>query len=72
MIAKALLRKRLGIAIDKQLTPSDFTWFFSAFCEKWNRPDLRTVKELSYDDVCAFSRYCGYDLNFPIPMPILE
>ena len=71
MISKALLRKRLGVALGQPVKPCDFTWFFARFCEVANRPDLRTVKTLSYEDVTAFSDYVGYDLHFPIPLPIL-
>ena len=71
MISKALLRKRLSVALGKEVKPADFTWFFGCFCKKTQRPELRTVKELSYDDVTALSEYCGYDLHFPIPLPLL-
>ena len=70
MISKTVLRQRLGVAIDKQLTPAEFTSFFACFCEHDNRYDLRTAKELSNEDVAAFSRYAGYDLQFPIPIPL--
>ena len=71
MTSKALLRKRLGTALGKPLKPCDFTWFFASFCEKAHRPELRTAKTLSYEDVTAFSIYAGYDLHFPIPLPLL-
>lgn len=71
MISKTMLRKRLSVAIDKQLTPSEFTFFFACFCEHDNRHDLRTAKELSHEDAAAFSRYAGYDLLFPIPLPLI-
>ena len=71
MTAKALLRKRLSIALGTQVKPADFTWFFKTFCEKTNRPDLRTAKELSLEDVEAFSQFCGYELKYPIPLPIM-
>ena len=71
MISKTVLRQRLSVAIDKQLTPSEFTSFFACFCEHDNRHDLRTAKELSIEDVAAFSRYAGYDLQFPIPIPLI-
>lgn len=70
MTSKALLRKRLGSAIGKNLTPAEFTAFFACFCSHDIRPELRTVKALTYEDVEAFSRYCGYNLNFPIPLPM--
>ena len=70
MIAKALLRKRLSVAIGKNLTPAEFTSFFACFCKHDHRPDLRTAKELSYEDVEAFNRYFGYNLKFPIPLPL--
>ena len=72
MISKALLRKRLGVALGKPITPSDFSWFFACFCEKTGRKELRTAKELTYEDADLFGRYCGYDLHFPIPLPLLE
>ena len=71
MTSKALLRKRLSIALGMQVKPADFSWFFKTFCEEMNRPDLRTVKELSFEDVEAFSQFCGYELKYPIPLPIL-
>ena len=70
MISKSLLRKRLGVALSKTISPADFSWFFRCFCEKTGRHDLRTAKELSYDDVGLFSLYCGYDLHYPIPLPL--
>lgn len=70
MITKALLRKRLSLAIGKQLAPSDFTWFFTAFCEKAKRPELRTAKQLDEESLHAFSEFAGYDLRFPIPLPL--
>ncbi len=70
MITKALLRKRLSLAIGKQLTPAEFTAFFACFCAHDKRTELRTTKELSFQDVTAFSNYCGYDLHFPIPTPL--
>ena len=72
MTSKALLRKRLGVALGQPVKPCDFTWFFAYFCEKAHRPDLRTAKALSYEDVTAFSIFAGYDLHFPIPLPILR
>ena len=72
MTSKQLLRKRLSVAVGKTIQPSDFSWFFRYFCEKTNRPELRTAKELTYEEVCLFSQFCGYDLNFPIPLPILR
>ena len=70
MISKKILRKRLSVALGKQLKPADFTWFFGYFCEKSGCMRLRTAKELSYEDVRKFSQFCGYDLNFPIPLPL--
>ena len=32
MISKTVLRQRLSVAIDKQLTPSEFASFFACFC----------------------------------------
>ena len=70
MTSKQILRKRLGVAIGKAIKPADFTCFFKYFCEKMQRPDLRTVKELSFEDVKVFSQFCGYDLTYPIPLPL--
>ena len=72
MISKALLRKRLGVALGQTVKPCDFTWFFARFCEVAHRPDVRTAKMLSYKDVTAFSDYAGYDLHYPIPLPLLR
>ena len=72
MISKALLRKRLGVALGQPVKPCDFTWFFACFCEQALRPDLRTAKMLSYEEVTAFSDYAGYDLHYPIPLPLLR
>ena len=69
-LTKQILRKRLSVAIDHNINTSDFSWFFARFCEATNRPDLRTVKQLSCEDITLFSKYCGYDLNFPIPLPL--
>ena len=71
MISKTVLRQRLGVAIAKRLTPAEFSSFFACFCEHDNRHDLRTAKELSSEDAMAFSRYAGYDLLFPIPIPLI-
>lgn len=70
MTSKQLLRKRLSVALGKQVSPADFSWFFSCFTNAVNRPDLRTAKQLTYEDVTLFSKYCGYDLHFPIPLPL--
>jgi len=71
MIPKKILCKRLSTAVGGDVS-LDFPWFFGYFCEKEGRPDLRTKKNLELEDVEAFSRFCGYDLRFPIPLPLLE
>lgn len=72
MISKSLLRKRLSLAIGKQLRPAEFSWFFARFCEAKDRDKrLRCAKALTHDEVTEFSQYCGYDLHFPIPLPLL-
>ena len=71
MITKALLRKRLGVALGQTVSPADFTWFFARFCEyRGLPPELRTAKQLDQETVNAFSQYAGYDLRFPIPLPL--
>ena len=70
MTPKKILCKRLSTAVGHDLT-LDFPWFFRYFCEKAHRDDLRTKKTLSEQDVIAFSQFCGYDLRFPIPLPLL-
>ena len=72
MISKALLRKRLGVAIGKPVTTKEFTWFFDCFIEK--NPTYATLKRarnIDSDAVEAFSRFAGYNLRFPIPLPFL-
>jgi len=70
MISKRLLAKRLSTAVGRNLSPSEFSHFFVYFCEHDKRPDLRTTKNLSEKDVMVFSKFCGYDLRFPIPLPL--
>ena len=70
MISKELLRKRLSVAIGKNIPKSTFTWFFGCFCEAVSQPQLKTVKALNMEETEAFSRYAGYDLKFPIPLPL--
>jgi hypothetical protein len=72
MISKRLLAKRLSTAIGKELSQPEFAHFFAYFCERKKRPDLRTLKNLEEEDVEIFSRFCGYDLRFPIPLPLWE
>ena len=73
MTSKLLLRKRLGTALGKEVSSSDFTWFFGRFCEYYGLPaKVRTAKQLDEERVLAFSEYAGYDLRFPIPLPLLE
>lgn len=72
MIAKALLRKRLGVAIGKALSPKEFTWFFAYFCEKNPQySSLLRSKQIDANAEADFSRFAGYDLRFPIPIPFL-
>lgn len=72
MIPKALLRKRLGVAIGKPVAPKEFSWFFESFIEKNpNYATLKRAKHLDSDAVEDFSRFAGYDLRFPIPLPFL-
>ena len=72
MITKSLLRKRLGVAIGKSLSPKEFTWFFESFCEKNPQYQLlKRARNLDANAVDAFSRFAGYDLRFPIPLPFL-
>ena len=72
MVTKQLLRKRLGVAIGKSISPKEFSWFFACFCEKTGREGLKNVRKLTNNEVQAFSEYAGYDLNFPIPLPHLS
>ena len=72
MTPKSILCKRLSTAIGKTIPPADFTWFFKRFCELYGLPKkIRTAKTLDEETVMAFSRYAGYDLRFPIPLPLL-
>ena len=72
MITKSLLRKRLGVAIGKPLSPKEFAWFFESFCEKNPQyQSLKRARNLDANAVDAFSRFAGYDLRFPIPLPFL-
>ena len=70
MTQKATIRKRLSTAIGADIPKSTFTWFFGRFCEVAKRPDLKTRKMLDLNEVEAFSEYAGYDLKFPIPLPL--
>lgn len=71
MTSKALLRKRLGVAISNTVSSADFTWFFGYFCQKHPEyPRMKTAKELTEEQVLLFSSFCGYDLRFPIPLPL--
>jgi hypothetical protein len=72
MTSKAVLRKRLGVAIGKSISPKEFSWFFERFCEK--NPTylpLKRARNIDPNALDAFSRYAGYDLRFPIPLPFL-
>ncbi|MBQ7530707.1 MAG: hypothetical protein IJT12_03290 [Paludibacteraceae bacterium] len=80
LISKTVLRHRLSTAIDKRIAPEEFAWFFGCFCARYvhysARYELRDIrimrnaKGLTYHEVQAFSDYCGYDLRFPIPLPL--
>ena len=71
MISKQLLKKRLGLAIGKTISDKRFSDFFDCFCRKYNRPALKKRRKLTDEEADAFSRYCGYDLRFPIPLPFM-
>ena len=72
MTSKAILRKRLSTAIGKELNSSEFTWFFGRFCEVYGMPKaVKTAKQIGEEVVMAFSEYAGYDLRFPIPLPMM-
>ena len=82
MISKQLLRRRLSIAIGKDVQYSDFTWFFGRFLVQAPkiarklktkiRPvnEIKSAKTLNPAEINVFSEYCGYNLNFPIPLPL--
>ena len=71
MISKAILRKRLSTAIGQEIDRSHFSWFFGRFCDKYGLPDeVRQAQLLDDETVKAFSEYAGYDLRFPIPLPL--
>ena len=62
MISKSLLRKRLSLAIGKQLRPADFSWFFARFCEAKDRDKrLRCAKALTHDEVTEQVTLLGAD-----------
>ena len=72
MISKAILRKRLGVAIGKIVSPKEFSWFFDYFCEKTAQcKSLKRARNIDTNTLEAFSRFAGYDLQFPIPLPFL-
>ena len=70
MIPKQILRKRLSVAIGKDISPKDFTWFFDCFCKQSHRSGLKSARKLTNGEVQAFSAYSGYDLRYPIPLPL--
>ena len=73
MTTNQLLRKRLGVALGQTVAPAEFSWFFARWCEYSPQyAHLKTAKHLTAEQVMAFSRYAGYDLRFPIPLPLLE
>ena len=72
MTPKSILCKRLSTAVGRTIPPADFTWFFGRFCELYGLPKkVKTAKTLDEETVLAFSHYAGYDLRFPIPLPLL-
>ena len=72
MITKSLLRTRLEVALGQKLPKSTFTWFFGYFCDMYGLPsNIRTAKQLDEATVIAFSECAGYDLRFPIPLPLM-
>ena len=72
MTSKSILCKRLSTAVGKTIPPADFTWFFGRFCELYGLPKkVKNAKTLDEETVLAFGNYAGYDLRFPIPLPIL-
>ena len=71
MITKSLLRTRLEVALGQKIPKPTFTWFFGYFCDVYGLPsNIRTAKQLDEATVNAFSEYAGYDLRFPIPLPL--
>ena len=70
MTSKLILKKRLGVIAGKIVSDKKFAEFFGYFCEKNHREDLRTAKRLTDAELQLFSRYCGYDMRFPIPLPL--
>lgn len=71
MTTKVLIRQRLSTAIGKKLSQAEFSHFFVYFCEREHREDLKRCHALDETDLLQFSRFCGYDLRFPIPLPLL-
>ena len=71
MTSKALMKKRLGVALGKTVSGKQFSELFAYFCERTGREDLRFARQLNDDDLMLFSRFAGYDLRFPIPLPFL-
>ena len=70
MISKKLLRLRLEKAIGHAIPRTTFSWFFECFCNSVSQPHLKNAKSLTHEETKAFSRYCGYDLNLPFPLPL--
>ena len=69
MISKKVLCKRLSVALGKDISLR-FPWFFGYFCDYVGCEELRQKQLLELDEVEAFSRFCGYDLKYPIPIPL--
>ena len=71
MISKALLRKRLSTAIGQKIDDKKFTMLFLRFCEVYGvSTKVKYAHQLDEETVKAFSEYAGYDLRFPIPLPL--
>ena len=70
MTPKSIVKKRLGVALGKAVSDKQFAEFFAYFCERTGRKDLRFVRQLSDSDLILFGRFAGYDLRFPIPLPL--
>ena len=70
MTSKSIIKKRLGVALGKSVSDKQFAEFFAYFCERTGRKDLRCSRQLNDSDLMLFSRFAGYDLRFPIPLPL--
>ena len=71
MISKSVLHKRLNKAIGQEIDEKKFSMFFLRFCEVYGVSEkVKNAHQLDDDTVMAFSEYAGYDLRFPIPLPL--